>query len=94
MLYTKKDELFEINLQFGIGNFHSVKINNLSDRAFYFNREEILKELEDSSEKTTEKRTQVLYSENGNKVYHLEHFVINGLSLDLAASGHRSAMEL
>jgi hypothetical protein len=32
--------------------------------------------------------------ENGNKVYHLEHFVINGLSLDLAASGHRSAMEL
>jgi len=32
--------------------------------------------------------------ENGNKVYHLEHFVINGLSLDLAALGHRSAMEL
>ena len=50
---TKKDELFEINLQFGIGNFHSVKINNLSDRAFYFNREEILKELEDSLSKKT-----------------------------------------
>jgi hypothetical protein len=76
VLYTKKDELFEINLQFGIGNFHSVKINTLSDRAFYFNREEILKELEDSSEKTTEKRTQVLYSENGNKVYFKDHNLI------------------
>jgi hypothetical protein len=76
VMYTKKDELFEINLQFGIGNFHSVKINNLSNRAFYFNREEILKELEDSLEKTTEKRTQVLYSENGNKVYFKDHNLI------------------
>ena len=48
----------------------------MSDRAFYFNREEILKELEDSSEKTTEKRTQVLYSENGNKVYFKDHNLI------------------
>jgi hypothetical protein len=75
-MYTKKDALFEINLQFGIGNFHSVKISTLSDRAFYFNREEILKELEESSEKTTEKRTQVLYGENGNKIYFKDHNVI------------------
>ena len=48
----------------------------MSNRAFYFNREEILKELEDSLEKTTEKRTQVLYSENGNKVYFKDHNLI------------------
>jgi hypothetical protein len=74
-MYTKNDSVFD-TLDFGIGNFHSVKINNLSNRAFYFNREEILKELEDSSEKTTEKRTQVLYSENGNKVYFKDHNLI------------------
>jgi len=75
VMYTKNDSVFD-TLDFGIGNFHSVKINNLSNRAFYFNREEILKELEDSSEKTTEKRTQVLYSENGNKVYFKDHNLI------------------
>jgi hypothetical protein len=32
--------------------------------------------------------------ENGIKVYHLEHFAITGLSLDLAALEHRSTMEL
>lgn len=77
VLYTKKDQLFEINLQFGIGNFHSVKISTLSERAFRYNREEILKELEESSEKTTEKRTQVLYSENGNKIFFKDHNVIS-----------------
>lgn len=77
VLYTKKDQLFEINLQFGIGNFHSVKISTLSERAFRYNRYEILKELEESSEKTTEKRTQVLYSENGNKIFLKDHNVIS-----------------
>ena len=76
VLYTKKDALFEINLQFGIGNFHSVKISTLSERAFKYDREEILKELEKSSEKTTEKRTQILYGENGNKIYFKDHNVI------------------
>ena len=76
VLYTKKDALFEINLQFGIGNFHSVKISTLSERAFKYDREEILKELEESSEKTTEKRTQILYGENGNKIYFKDHNVI------------------
>lgn len=76
VLYTKKDELFEINLQFGIGNFHSVKIDSLPNRAFNFNRDEILKEIEKSEEKTTEKRTQVLYSENGNKVKFKDHNLI------------------
>lgn len=76
VMYTKKNELFEINLQFGIGNFHSVKISTLSDRAFYFNREEILKELEESSEKTTEKRTQILYGENNNKIFIKDHNLI------------------
>ena len=76
VLYTKKDALFEINLQFGIGNFHSVKISTLSERAFKYDREEILKELEQSSEKTTEKRTQILYGENGNKIYFKDHNVI------------------
>jgi hypothetical protein len=76
VLYTKKDELFEINLQFGIGNFHSVKIDSLPNRAFNFNRDEILKEIEESEERTTEKRTQVLYSENGNKVKFKDHNLI------------------
>ena len=76
VLYTKKDALFEINLQFGIGNFHSVKISTLSERAFKYDIEEILKELEESSEKTTEKRTQILYGENGNKIYFKDHNVI------------------
>ena len=76
VLYTKKDALFEINLQFGIGNFHSVRISTLSERAFKYDREEILKELEESSEKTTEKRTQILYGENGNKIYFKDHNVI------------------
>jgi len=76
VMYTKKDALFEINLQFGIGNFHSVKIPTLSDKAFYFNREMILNELEESSEKTTEKRTQDLYGENGNKIFFKDHNVI------------------
>ena len=68
ILYKKEDKLYEINLQFGIGNFHSVKIPKLSERAFYFKRDEILRELERSQEKTTEKRTQLLYLENNNKV--------------------------
>ena len=76
VLYTKKDKLFEINLQFGIGNFHSVKIDSLPKRAFNFNRDEILKEIEESEERTTEKRTQVLYSENGNKVKFKDHDLI------------------
>lgn len=76
VLYTKKDELFEINLQFGIGNFHSVKLNSLPNRAFIFNRDEILKELEESEEKTTEKRTQVLYSENKNNIKFKDHNLI------------------
>jgi hypothetical protein len=53
-----------------------VKISTLSDKAFYFNREMILNELEESSEKTTEKRTQDLYGENGNKIFFKDHNVI------------------
>ena len=67
ILYKKGKSIHDI-LEFGIGNFHSINIDKLPNRAFYFDREEILTELENSSEKTTEKRTQILYSENNNKV--------------------------
>lgn len=76
ILYTKKDALFEINLQYGIGNFHSVKIDSLPKRAFTFSREEILKKLEKENSKTTEKRTQDLYCENNNKVLFKDHNLI------------------
>lgn len=77
ILYTKKSALYEINLEFGIGNFHAVKISSLPEKAFRFNREEILKELEESDHKTTEKRTQDLYSINGNKVLLKDHGVLS-----------------
>ena len=76
VLYTKKDELYEINLQYGIGNFHSIKIGSLPERSFTYKRDEILNELENASAKTTEKRTQDLYSENGNKVLFKDHNLI------------------
>ena len=95
ILYTKESKLFETNLQFAIGNFHSIKISSLPQRAFYYNREEILKELEESSEKTTEKRTQVLYSENNNKIYFKDHNVItqNGNILRLV-DFHKGEFEM
>ena len=73
VLYKKTDGWGEINLQFGIGNFHAVRISSLSERAFKFDREEILREIEDSAERTTEKRTQDLYSENSNKILVKDH---------------------
>ena len=73
ILYTKKDGWGEINLQYGIGNFHAAKIKSLPEKIFSFNREKILKELEESDSRTTEKRTQDLYSMNGNKVLFKDH---------------------
>ena len=76
VLYTKKDGFGEVNLQYGIGNFHSIKIDSLSKRAFTYKKEEILNELENAPAKTTEKRTEDLYLENGNKVLFKDHNLI------------------
>jgi len=76
VLYTKKDGFGEVNLQYGIGNFHSIKIDSLSKRAFTYKKEEILNELENAQAKTTEKRTEDLYLENGNKVLFKDHNLI------------------
>jgi hypothetical protein len=73
ILYTKKGGDGEINLQFGIGNFHAAKISSLPEKIFHFNREDILKEIESSDARTTEKRTEDLYKMNGNKVLFKDH---------------------
>lgn len=76
VLYTKKDGFGEVNLQYGIGNFHSIKIDSLDKRVFTYKKEEILNELENAPAKTTEKRTEDLYLENGNKVLFKDHNLI------------------
>jgi hypothetical protein len=68
ILYTKEDKEGETNLQFGIGNFHAAKISSLPEKIFHFNREEILKDIENNDSRTTEKRTEDLYKMNNNLV--------------------------
>lgn len=95
ILYTKKDGWGEINLQFGIGNFHAAKISSLPEKIFRFDRKEILKELEGSGSRTTEKRTQDLYSENNNRIFIKDHELLmkNGNVLRLI-DFHKGDLEM
>ena len=95
ILYTKNDGWGEINLQYGIGNFHAAKISSLPEKIFTFNREQILKELEESDSRTTEKRTQDLYSMNGNRVLFKDHELLmkNGNILRLV-DFHKGELEM
>lgn len=76
ILYTKKDGFGEINIQYGLGHFHAVKISSLDNRAFNYNREEMIKEILSSESKTTEKRTQDIYTSNNNKVLFKDHSLL------------------
>lgn len=94
VLYMKGDMRHD-SLQFGIGNFHAAKISSLPEKIFKYNREEILKEIEDSDSRTTEKRTQDLYSMNGNRVLFKNHELLmqNGNILRLV-DFHKGEFEM
>jgi hypothetical protein len=76
ILYTKENGYGEINIQFGLGHFHATKISSLDKRAFNYNREEMMEEILDSKSKTTEKRTQDIYTSNNNKVLFKDHSLL------------------
>jgi len=76
ILYTKENGYGEINIQFGLGHFHSAKISSLNERAFNYNREVLMNEIINLESKTTEKRTQDIYTANGNKVLFKDHSLL------------------
>ena len=76
VLYTTENGYGEINIDWGLGCFHSAKIKSLPERAFYYDSEVMKKEIEESLVKTTEKRTQDLYGENGNKIFFKDHSLL------------------
>jgi hypothetical protein len=76
VLYMKENGYGEINIDWGLGCFHSAKIKSLPERAFYYDSEVMKKEIEGSLVKTTEKRTQDLYGEKGNKIFFKDHSLL------------------
>ncbi len=73
VLYKKPDGYGEINIEWGLGCFHAAKISSLDERAFNYTSDSIKKELENASIKTTEKRTEDIYTANNNKVLFKDH---------------------
>lgn len=95
ILYMKEDGYGEINIEWGLGCFHAAKISSLEERAFRYIREEMLEEIKNSSIRTTEKRTQDIYSANGNKVFFKDHSLLskNGNSIRLV-NFHQGQLEM
>jgi hypothetical protein len=94
IMYVKNDSVFD-TLEFGIGNFHAVNISSLPEKSFIFDREKILLELEESDSKTTEKRTQDIYSQNNNKILFKNHSLLtkNGNVLRMV-DFHKGSFEM
>jgi hypothetical protein len=76
ILYTKENGYGEINIQFGLGHFHSAKISSLDERAFNYDRKVLMEEIINLESKTTEKRTQDIYTANNNKVLFKDHSLL------------------
>lgn len=95
VLYMKEDGFGEINIEWGLGCFHAAKISSLEGRAFRYIREEMLEEIKNSSIRTTEKRTQDIYTANGNKVFFKDHSLLTqrGNSIRLV-NFHQGQMEM
>lgn len=73
VLYKKPNGYGEINIEWGLGCFHAAKISSLDERAFNYTSDSIKEELENASIKTTEKRTEDIYTANNNKVLFKDH---------------------
>ena len=73
VLYKKPNGFGEINIDWGLGCFHAAKISSLDERAFNYSSESMKKELENSQIRTTEKRTEDIYTANNNKVLFKDH---------------------
>ena len=73
VLYIKPNGWGEINIDWGLGHFHSAKISSLDHRAFSYDRFKMMEEIANSEIRTTEKRTQDIYTANGNSVIFKDH---------------------
>lgn len=73
ILYKKPDGYGEINIKWGLGCFHAAKISSLDKRAFTYSSKNMKDELKNLTIKTTEKRTEDIYTFNNNKVLFKDH---------------------
>jgi hypothetical protein len=83
ILYKKPNGYGEINIEWGLGCFHAAKISSLDERAFNYTSDSMKEELANLEVKTTEKRTEDIYTANNNKVLFKDHNLLtaNGNSI-------------
>lgn len=82
--YKKEYKNFEKNLAWGIGNFMSLNIEKTDNNLLYYNRENLLKLIENHQSKTNERVTEEIISNSllYSKSYQL--LVDNGFKLNLS----------
>ena len=73
ILYKKPNKFGEINIEWGLGCFHAAKVSSLDERAFNYTSDSMKEELKAQRIKTTEKRTEDIYTANNNKVLFKDH---------------------
>lgn len=76
VLIKKGFKEFENNLAFGLGVFMSFRLDTLSETFLKYDREKLLTLLSNTTNKTNEKITQDIFSENNRKIFVKDYYKI------------------
>lgn len=76
VLIKKGFKEFENNIVWGMGFFMSFRIDTMSETFLKFDKDKLLKLLFDSRNKTNEKITQDILSENGRKIFIKDYYEV------------------